>query len=116
MSDTIVLGSHPLTIENVASVARAGAAVQLAETCRARIEQGRRRLEERLAGGDRIYGVNTGVGGNIKFSLTAEQTEIFQHNLMNHLSCGTGAPLPLLNRGIVTPWCRATDRWARAAT
>ena len=52
------------------------------------------RLEERLAAGERIYGVNTGVGGNIKFALDAEQTERFQHNLMNHLSCGTGAPLP----------------------
>ena len=94
MSETILLGTHPLTIEDVANVARGGAPVQFSETSLARIGQGRRRLEERLAAGDRIYGVNTGVGGNIKFSLNAEQTERFQHNLMNHLSCGTGAPLP----------------------
>ncbi|HTQ54729.1 MAG TPA: aromatic amino acid ammonia-lyase [Bryobacteraceae bacterium] len=94
MSATTTLGTHPLTIEDVAAVARGGHTVQFADAARARMAQGRRRLEERLAGGDRIYGVNTGVGGNIKFSLNAEQTERFQHNLMNHLSCGTGAPLP----------------------
>jgi phenylalanine ammonia-lyase len=94
MSNTITLGPSPLTIEDVAEVARGRAAVHFSDASRGRIEQGRRWLEERLAGGDRIYGVNTGVGGNIKFFLDAEQTERFQHNLMNHLSCGTGAPLP----------------------
>ncbi|MGH9659097.1 MAG: HAL/PAL/TAL family ammonia-lyase, partial [Bryobacteraceae bacterium] len=41
-----------------------------------------------------IYGVNTGVGGNIVFALDAGQSERLQHNLMRHLSCATGAPLP----------------------
>jgi len=94
MPDSLVLGAHPLTIEDVEDVARRDSAVEFAEAARARIRQGRLKLEERLAGGDRIYGVNTGVGGNIKFALDAGQTEQFQHNLMNHLSCGTGAPLP----------------------
>ncbi|MGA2589141.1 MAG: aromatic amino acid ammonia-lyase, partial [Bryobacteraceae bacterium] len=94
MPNSLVLGAHPLTIEDVEDVARRDSAVEFADAARARIRQGRLKLEERLAGGDRIYGVNTGVGGNIKFALDAAQTEQFQHNLMNHLSCGTGAPLP----------------------
>ena len=94
MSNSLTLGARPISVEDVEDVARRNAAVAFAEIARARIEQGRRRLEERLAAGDRIYGVNTGVGGNIKYSLDAAQTEKFQHNLMNHLSCGTGAPLP----------------------
>jgi phenylalanine ammonia-lyase len=94
MSNSLVLGLRPISIEDVEDVARREARVEFAEPARARIRQGRVRLEERLAAGDRIYGVNTGVGGNIKFALDAEQTERFQHNLMNHLSCGTGAPLP----------------------
>ncbi|MGA2579335.1 MAG: aromatic amino acid ammonia-lyase [Bryobacteraceae bacterium] len=94
MPNSLVLGLRPISIEDVEDVARHGAPVEFAEPARARIRQGRVKLEERLAAGDRIYGVNTGVGGNIKFSLDAEQTERFQHNLMNHLSCGTGAPLP----------------------
>lgn len=94
MSNSLTLGARPLSIEEVEDVSRREARVEFAEAARARIQQGRRKLEERLAAGDRIYGVNTGVGGNIKFALDAAQTERFQHNLMNHLSCGTGAPLP----------------------
>jgi phenylalanine ammonia-lyase len=94
MPNSLVLGLSPISIEDVESVARRGARVEFAEPARARIRQGRLKLEQRLAAGDRIYGVNTGVGGNIKFALDAGQTERFQHNLMNHLSCGTGASLP----------------------
>jgi len=94
MPDNLVLGVGPITIEDVEEVARRELRVDFAEPARERIRQGRVKLEERLAAGDRIYGVNTGVGGNIKFSLDADQTERFQQNLMKHLSCGTGAPLP----------------------
>ena len=94
MPNNLVLGVRPISIEDVEDVARREAAVEFAEAARGRIRQGRVKLEERLAAGDHIYGVNTGVGGNIKFTLDAEQTERFQHNLMNHLSCATGAPLP----------------------
>ena len=93
MPNSLVLGVRPISIEDVEEVARREGGVEFAEPARARIRQGRAKLEERLAAGDRIYGVNTGVGGNIKFALDAAQTERFQHNLMNHLSCGTGAPL-----------------------
>jgi phenylalanine ammonia-lyase len=46
-----------------------------------------------LARGDRIYGVNTGVGGNVGISLRPDQMELMQHNLVRHLSCATGQPL-----------------------
>jgi len=94
MPDKLTIGVRPISIEDVEDVARLQADVDFAEPAQARIRQGRAKLEERLAAGDRIYGVNTGVGGNIKFALDAEQTERLQHNLMRHLSCGTGAPLP----------------------
>jgi len=93
MPNRIVLGSRSLLIEDVEKVAREGARVEFAEPAHARIRLGRQKFEERLAGGDRIYGVNTGVGGNIKYALSVAETEKFQDNLMKHLSCGTGAPL-----------------------
>src|SRR6202050_5442847 len=94
MPDNFMLGARLLTIEDVESIARGGGAVEFSDAARDRIARGRRKLEERLAGGDRIYGVNTGVGGNIKFALDAGQTERLQHNLIRQLSCATGAPLP----------------------
>jgi phenylalanine ammonia-lyase len=93
-SPAVVLGASPVTIEDVLRVAREGAPVRIAGGARSRVADGRARLEEMLARGDRIYGVNTGVGGNINIGLPPEKMELLQHNLMRHLSCATGQPLP----------------------
>ena len=94
MPDTLELGSRALSIEDAVRVSRGGVAVTIAATARARISRGRERLEEMLARGERIYGVNTGVGGNIGISLAPEQMDVMQHNLVRHLACATGQPLP----------------------
>jgi phenylalanine ammonia-lyase len=94
MPDMLELGARALTIEDVVCVAREGAAVRIGEAARARIALGRKRLEELLAQGERIYGVNTGVGGNAGIALEPEQVELLQQNLVRQLSCATGQPLP----------------------
>lgn len=94
MPEALVVGRKPLGIEDVEHAARFAALVELDHGARARIRKGRIALEEQLARGASIYGVNTGVGGNIKFALSADQAELLQHNLMRHLSCATGQPLP----------------------
>lgn len=91
---TLELGVGALSIEDVLRVARDGVEVRIAEAARARIGLGRRRLEELLARGDRIYGVNTGVGGNVGISLGPEQMDQLQANLVRHIACATGQPLP----------------------
>jgi phenylalanine ammonia-lyase len=92
--ETLVLGSSPLSIGDVVRVAREGAAVEIGDAAGERIARGRARLEEMLARGHRIYGVNTGVGGNLGFSLPPEQMERLQANLVHQLGCATGPPLP----------------------
>lgn len=98
MAETLELGagpaSTPLSIEDVARVAREGAQVRIGDAARARIALGRERLDELLASGERIYGVNTGVGGNVGISLPPEKMDLLQLNLVRHLSCATGQPLP----------------------
>jgi len=94
MPDTLELGADHLRIEDVVRVARLGQPVSIGVAARRRIVRGRERLEELLARGERIYGVNTGVGGNIGISLAPEQMDLLQHNLVRHLACATGAPLP----------------------
>src|ERR1700693_2290322 len=91
---SLVVGASALSIEDVEQTARRSRIVELADSSRTLIRKGRIALEERLAEGARIYGVNTGIGGNIKFELTADQSELLQHNIMRHLSCATGQPLP----------------------
>jgi phenylalanine ammonia-lyase len=91
----VMLGADALTIEDVVRVARDRTEVRLTGGARTRIANGRARLEEMLARGDRIYGVNTGVGGNVGISLEPEQMETLQHNLVTYLGCATGEPLPV---------------------
>jgi phenylalanine ammonia-lyase len=94
MVEPLELGPRPLSIEDVVRVAREQAPVSVSAAARARIAKGRERLEELIARGERIYGVNTGVGGNVGISLAPEQMETLQLNLVRHLGCATGQPLP----------------------
>jgi len=95
MADPLELGKARLSIEDTLRVAREGAEVRLSAAARERIAQGRRRLDELLARGERIYGVNTGVGGNVGISLPAEKMELLQLNLVRQLGCATGQPLAI---------------------
>jgi len=90
----IVIGSQPLTLEDVRAVGREGRTAEWSVAADARVRKSRAALEGMLAQGERIYGVNTGVGGNIKFELTGDEAETLQRNIMRHLSCATGSPLP----------------------
>jgi phenylalanine ammonia-lyase len=94
MAKILEVGNTPLSVEDVALVARQSAGVRLAEAARTRIARGRELLEAMLARGERIYGVNTGVGGNVGISLAPEEMELLQHNLVRYLICATGQPLP----------------------
>src|SRR5579872_6901672 len=94
MPNMVVLGADALSIEDVIRVSREGAEVRIAGGARSRIADGRARLLELLQRGDRIYGVNTGIGGNVGISLAPEQMELLQHNMVRYLACGTGQPLP----------------------
>lgn len=90
----IQVGRKPLTIADVVSVARKGGRVSLAAEALERIAKGRTALEARIHRGEIIYGVNTGVGGNLRFTLEPHQTSLLQQNILRQLSCATGEPLP----------------------
>ncbi len=94
MPNMVVLGADALSIEDVVRVSRSGAEVRIAGGARSRIADGRARLLELLKGGERIYGVNTGIGANIGISLEPGQMELLQHNMVRQLGCATGQPLP----------------------
>ncbi|HEY1220390.1 MAG TPA: aromatic amino acid ammonia-lyase [Bryobacteraceae bacterium] len=93
MAEPFEVGTARVTIEDAVRVAREGADVRIAAAALERMAKGRLRLEELMARGERIYGVNTGVGGNVGISLPAEKMELLQLNLVRHLGCATGQPL-----------------------
>ena len=58
----ITITGEGMTIEHVEAVARRGELVELHPDAVARIKKCRAFLEERIAAGEIMYGVNTGIG------------------------------------------------------
>jgi histidine ammonia-lyase len=81
-----------LTLEQTAAVAN-GAAVQLAAAARPRIEQARRFVEQVVASGEVVYGINTGFGKLADVSIPSDKLRELQINLVRSHCCGVGDPL-----------------------
>jgi phenylalanine ammonia-lyase len=92
----IEISGTGLTTSQVAAVARHNFPVQLSQQpdIRKQILASREVLEEKLRQGEIIYGVNTGLGGNVRFILPAKDLAKHQENIFRFLICGSGDPLP----------------------
>ena len=90
---SLVIGNEPLTLEDVERVARHGEAVELSPDALERIRVCRRMLDEKMAAGEIMYGVNTGIGEFSEVVLTEEQTRQFQRYLIYNHSAGIGEPV-----------------------
>jgi phenylalanine ammonia-lyase len=93
---TVEISGIRLTTSQVAAVARHNLPVQLSQepAVRKQILASRELLEEKLRHGEIIYGVNTGLGGNVRFILPAKDLAKHQENIFRFLICGSGDPLP----------------------
>lgn len=92
--DEIVLDGRGLSVADVEAVGLRGARVRVATTALERVARLRGRLEERMARGDVIYGVNTGFGSLSRERISAEQLGELQRNLVRSHAAGVGAALP----------------------
>jgi phenylalanine ammonia-lyase len=92
----VKLSGSELTIANVVEIARWNRRVELSQApeVRRRILASRQLLEDKLRRGEIIYGVNTGLGGNVRFILPAADLAKHQQNIFRFLICGSGDPLP----------------------
>lgn len=95
-SSGIEISSRELSFAEIIAVARGGSKVALSNDAafRGSIERGRATLEQKLANGEVIYGVNTGFGGNARYVIPDDEVAHHQRNLLEFLSCGVGEPLP----------------------
>lgn len=82
-----------LTLEQTAKVAD-GDQVSLARTARPRIDRARRFVEDIVASGNVVYGLNTGFGALADVTIPVESLRELQINLVRSHSCGVGDPLP----------------------
>ena len=95
-SSAVSISPANLSLDAIISVARRRQSVVLStdEEFRQRIRRSREALERKLAGGEVVYGVNTGFGGNARYVIPNGELAHHQQNLLEFLSCGVGEPLP----------------------
>jgi histidine ammonia-lyase len=91
----IEIGAAPLTLSDVRDALAGPVAVTLTAEAEARIERGAATIEQLVAAGDPIYGVNTGFGRLASERIGAEHLERLQVNLVRSHAAGIGELLPL---------------------
>jgi len=88
------LNGQQLTLQQIADVAKGREQVVLAAEARARVEKARHVVEDIVAEGRTVYGVNTGFGKLSDVSIDKSDLVQLQLNLVRSHSVGLGEPLP----------------------
>jgi histidine ammonia-lyase len=89
----IELNGQPLSLEQIADVARGRERVSLAAQARVSIASARALVERIVEEGRVVYGINTGFGKLSDYSIPHAELRELQLNLVRSHSCGVGAPL-----------------------
>lgn len=92
---TLSLTGAAITIDDVERVARGESRVALAQEASERLRAGRSALEQAIAGGAAIYGVNTGFGSLSTQRISDSDLRQVQRNLVRSHAAGVGEPLPI---------------------
>jgi histidine ammonia-lyase len=89
----LILDGQPLTLAEIEAVSLAGCPVAIAPAALARVARSRALIEEILAAGQTVYGVNTGFGKLSDVSVPPESLAQLQTNLVRSHAGGVGQPL-----------------------
>ncbi len=90
----IIIDGTTLTLNDVITVARAYASVELSQRSRSRMERSRRWVERAVRSHEIVYGVTTGFGAFQSVSIPSQQLRELQRNLILSHCVGVGEPLP----------------------
>jgi histidine ammonia-lyase len=94
MTEPVEIGAGRISIAAVAALAEARTPVRLTNDARARIAAARAVVDRYAKGDEPIYGLNTGLGGNVGHRLQAGDMEAFQEQIIRGRCIGMGPPLP----------------------
>jgi histidine ammonia-lyase len=92
-TDILILDGQPLSLFQIESVSIAGAPVAIAPAALARVKASRSLIEEILAAGETVYGVNTGFGKLSDVRIVSDKLAELQINLVRSHAGGVGDPL-----------------------
>lgn len=91
---TVTIDGSSLTLEEVARVAREYKSVELDGDARTKMVKSRELIESILAEKKVVYGVNTGFGKLSNVSVSEDEIDLLQYNLVVSCVSGVGDPLP----------------------
>src|ERR1035438_2402145 len=91
--EALILDGQPLTLAQIEAVALAAFPVGIAEAALSRVRQSRACIEEILAAGETVYGVNTGFGKLSDVRIPPDKLAELQVNLVRSHAGGVGNPL-----------------------
>jgi histidine ammonia-lyase len=91
--DVLNLDGQPLSLAQIESVSIASVTVAIAPSALERVRRSRRLIEEILAAGQTVYGVNTGFGKLSDVRVAPDKLSELQINLVRSHAGGIGEPL-----------------------
>lgn len=97
---TLALGDAPVGLDAFLDAAAGPVVLTVTEAARGRLAAARAVVEAHAAGPAPVYGLNTGLGGNLAHRLAPEEIPAFQAQMLAGRTVGVGDPLP-------EPHCRA---------
>ena len=89
----VILDGQSLTLAQIEAVSLRGCPVSIAQAALTRVSEGRDLIEEILAAGETVYGVNTGFGKLSDVRIPSEKLAELQINLVRSHAGGVGQPL-----------------------
>lgn len=93
MSDKILLNGENITVDATRRVAyHPNVRIELDPKAREKMQESRSYIEKRIAGGEVMYGVNTGFGAFSSVRISDSQIEDLQRNLIRSHCAGVGTP------------------------
>jgi len=92
---TYIVKGAGLTIKDVVNVARHNEKVELHPGALEDMKKCRAMLENKIAAGEIMYGVNTGIGEFSEVVLNDDQVKEFQKYLIYNHAAGIGEPMPI---------------------
>ena len=89
-----LIDNQPVGLRDVQRLAAGSARFRFADAVHARLLADRQVVEQRLEAGAPVYGLNTGLGGNIGYRLTPQEMLAWQRQIIAGRMIGMGDPLP----------------------
>lgn len=98
----VIITGNTLTIEEVVSVCRHYYEVEVSDDAKERVRSSRKIVDDFVENGDVVYGITTGFGKFSDVSISKDESELLQKNLIITHAVGAGNPFETeVVRGII---------------